>query len=62
MPSTSAYTVWMVSTGPLPAGVWHPVALPSLPSRMGLATPAAGAIVTGAEDEVPEEATAQFPT
>ena len=52
----------MVRTGPLHTLVWHPVALPWLPSRTGFVTPDAGLMVIGAEDDVPEVATDQLPT
>ena len=52
-----------VRTGPLQAEVEHGLELlPPLPSRVGLATPLAGSIVSGADAEVPLVLTVQLPT
>ena len=49
--------------GPLHAEVEHGLELlPPLPSRVGLATPFAGSMVSGADSEVPPVLTVQFPT
>ena len=60
--SMSRYTSMpFCSTGPLQLEVPHPLALPWLPSRMGLVTPGAGSMVTGAEAEVRGILTPQLP-
>ena len=51
----------IVSAGPPQLEVVHPLALPPLPSRMGLVTPDAGSIVSGADGEVPVGLIVQLP-
>ena len=51
----------IVSTGPPQLEVVQPLGLPSLPSRMGLVTPGAGPIVSGADADVPVGLMVQLP-